>query len=131
MPISAPCARARRGDGDDAPAHELGDLHGGEAGPAGGAEHGNGLPRLQLGAILKRVHRRATGDRNAGGDVVAYPVGDGNCVPGLGRHLLPAAIAADKDHYPWPISRLETLEPKLSIVPATSAPGENGRGGLI
>ena len=37
---------AGRGDGDDAAAHQFGDLNGGEACATGGAEHGDGLTFL-------------------------------------------------------------------------------------
>ena len=38
----------RGGDGDDARAHQLGDLHRGKAGAAGRAEHRHRLARLQM-----------------------------------------------------------------------------------
>ena len=121
----------RGGDGDDAPAHELGDLDGRKASTAGGAEHRDGLAGLQPPAILEPEERRAVGDRNAGSGLVADPIGDRNGVACLDRHLLAAAIAADRGHAPFaPARSRETPGPKASMVPATSPPGEWGSVGV-
>ena len=49
------------GSGDHGGAHGLADLHRGQADAAGGAEHQQGLARLQVGALLERVHGGAVG----------------------------------------------------------------------
>ena len=48
--------------GDDARAHQLGELHGGKAGAARGAEDGDGLALLQHAAVAQAVHGGAVGD---------------------------------------------------------------------
>src|SRR4029453_5097848 len=97
--------RIRRGDGNDARAHQLGDLDGGKARPSGRAEHGNGLPRLQSAAILEPVQSGAEGDGESGRLVVADAVGNGDGVLRLDHDQLPAAIAAGAG--PGPLSELQ------------------------
>ncbi len=121
---------ARRGDGDDPRTHELGDLDGGDTRSSRGAEDRHGLTRLEGGAVLQAVQRRAVGDGNAGGHLIAYAVRDGNDVLRLGDDLLAAAIAADEGDDPLPQREVgDALRRQPSMVPAISAPGENGSGG--
>ena len=63
---------ARGGHGDDASAHQLGNLHGGEPRTAGGAENRHGLARLEAAAVLQPVKGGAVGDGNGGSDLVAH-----------------------------------------------------------
>ena len=92
----------RRGDGDHPSTHELGDLDGGDTRSSRGAEDRHRLTRLQGAPVLQSVQRRAVGDGNAGGHVIAYAVRDGNDVPCLGDDLLAATIAADEGDDPLP-----------------------------
>ena len=93
---------ARGGYGNHAGAHELGDLDRGKTGAAGSAEYGYRLARLEQGAVLQAVQGRAVGDGEAGRNLVADAVRDGDGVLGLGDDLLAAAIAADIGHHPLP-----------------------------
>jgi hypothetical protein len=93
---------SRRGDGDDARSHQLGDLDGGNTGPSRGAEHRDAFFGFELGTVLQGMQRRAVGDWDPRRNLIAHALRDGNDVLRLGDHLLPAAIAADIGHHPLP-----------------------------
>src|SRR3546814_18421644 len=57
----------------------------------------SGLARLQRGAVLQAMQRRAIGNLDAGRDLIAHALGDRNSVLCLGDHLLAAAVTADID----------------------------------
>ena len=63
------------GAGDDARAHHLAELYGRKPGAAGGAEHGQGLARLELGAVAQRVKRRGIDHVEARGALEIERVG--------------------------------------------------------
>ena len=75
MPSSAPCSRANASfSADDAQAITrapmiLPSSIAARPDAAGRAEHGERFARLEIGAILQRVQRRAVGDAEAGGAV--------------------------------------------------------------
>ena len=64
------------GGGDDPGAQLPADLDRAEADPAGGAEHEQGLARLQTAAMGQREMRGAVGDRKGGGGDEIHRVGD-------------------------------------------------------
>ena len=91
----------RRGsNGNDARAHQLGDLHRGKTGAAGGAEHGHRLARLQMPAVFEAVDGGAIRHRHAGGDRVADTVGNGDQRLHLGDDLLARPAPAEVGHHP-------------------------------
>jgi hypothetical protein len=55
-------------------AHRLADLHGGDAGGAGCAEHAKRLARLQLAALLQRIVRGAVAAEQRAGVLVGNAV---------------------------------------------------------
>ena len=56
----------RRCAGDHPRAHDLAELDRGDADAARGAQHGQRLAGLEVGAVLQRVERRAVGHAHAG-----------------------------------------------------------------
>ncbi len=90
----------RRGAGDDARAHDLADLDGGEPGAAGGAEHDQRLAGLELGAHAQRIERRAIGDGEAGGAVEIESVRDFDQKVRRHRDRFARRAPADIAHHP-------------------------------
>ena len=121
-----------RGGRDDARAHDLADLHRGESDATGGAEHQQRLPALQLRALLERVVRGARRRSGKHAAVVKSICGGSAMTFAASRHDLlgKAAVAGRIASTRMPVAMPLTPAPTCLMTPATSAPGENGSGGL-
>lgn len=108
------------GGGDDPRAHGLADLHRRQADAAGGAEHQQGFPRLQVGALLERVHGGAVGHAEGSGGIEVDALGDRHHVVAGHGHLLGEATPAGQRHDP--VAGLEVTD--------LLADGSDGAGGF-